>query len=86
MGKNTKHTSAKVGSLAGKVLQDDRASARDKKLAASALSQMRPGAETSDALAKQAARVLESDKVSATTATLAGSILAQSEHKPSDRK
>ena len=58
MGVNKKKTSPKVASTAGQVLQSDDASAIQKRLAASALSQAIPGRQTGAELEAEAAAAL----------------------------
>lgn len=78
---NQRKSSHKEASLASKTLQSASASDREKKLAASVLSQARPKAETSKEMADYAARVLENPKASETAQSLAGSVLSQTPHK-----
>lgn len=78
MPKNTKQTSSKVASLASKILRSDSASAIQKELAGSAMSQASTSKQTGADMEAKASRVLDSDKYSATTKTLAASVLAQS--------
>ncbi|WP_342248179.1 hypothetical protein [Pseudomonas sp. OTU2001] len=78
MSKNTKEMSPKVATLASETLRDSNASAIQKQLAASAMSQSSSGKQTSAEMEAVAGRVLESDKYNATTKTLAASVLAQS--------
>jgi hypothetical protein len=78
MSKNTKKTSKKVASQAGKVLQNDNASKVQKKLAASALSQTKSSNQTGSDMEEFASKVLKSDKYNETTKKLAGSVLSQS--------
>jgi len=78
MTKNTKQTSKKVASQAGKILQDKKSSAIQKTLAAGALSQTKSSNQTGKGMEAIASKVLKSDKYNATSKTLAGSIVAQS--------
>ena len=75
---NRKQTSPGVASLASKVLQQSGASAVQKQLAASALSQKQPGKQTGTGMEDLASKVLDSPKYSDTTKILAGSVLSQS--------
>jgi hypothetical protein len=58
-------------------LRSPGSSDREKALAASVLSQVRPNAQTSEEMAERAAKVLESLSASATSRSLAGSVLSQ---------
>ncbi|MDC0689151.1 hypothetical protein POF53_16265 [Mitsuaria sp. RG] len=78
MPKNTKQTSSTVATLASEVLRSDSASAIQKELAGSAMSQASTGKQTSAEMEAKASRVLDSDKYNATTKALAGSVLSQS--------
>lgn len=78
MSKNQKQTSSKVATLASDTLRSSGASAIQKQLAASAMSQSSSGKQTGAEMEAKAGRVLESDKYNATTKTLAASVLAQS--------
>lgn len=77
MGRNKKKTSPKVASIAGQVLQDGNASAIQKRLAASALSQVLSGRQTGAALEAEASAALKSPKYNALTKELAGTVVAQ---------
>lgn len=77
MGKNSKATSPRVSHLAAETLQDPRASAIAKRLAASALSQADGAKQTSTEMAELAGKVLRSDKYAADTLELAASVVAQ---------
>lgn len=77
MGENKKRTSKKVASTAGQVLQNENASAIQKRLAASALSQAIPGRQTGADLEAEASAALKSPKYNATTKELAGTVVAQ---------
>lgn len=78
---NSKQSSESVASLASEVLRDPSASATQKSLAASVLSQSSSAKETGKAMETKASQVLQSDKYSETTKTLAGSVLSQSNKK-----
>ena len=77
MAKNMKETSLAVGSLAARVLRDSKASAIQKSVAASALSQTGTSNQTGDKMETIASDILKSGKYSKTTKTLAASVLAQ---------
>ncbi|MCI5180826.1 MAG: hypothetical protein D3911_16200 [Candidatus Electrothrix sp. AW3_4] len=79
--KNTKQSSSDLASLASKTLQDNQASATQKSLAASVLSQSNTPKQTGSALEGLASTVLQSSKYNNTTKTLAGSVLSQSNKK-----
>jgi hypothetical protein len=78
MSKNSKQTSNTVSSLASGILRDPSASAIQKKLAASALSQTHSSKQTGSQMETKASQVLQSEKYSDTTKTLAASVLSQS--------
>jgi hypothetical protein len=77
MTKNKKTSSDKISSQAAKVLSDPNASAIQKKLAASALSQSDSSKQTGAQMEETASNVLKSSKYSADTKRLAGSVLSQ---------
>jgi hypothetical protein len=77
MSKNAKRTSSRIATLAAETLQDSSASQIGKSLAASALSQRKPGVQTGAAMEDKAARVLAHSKYSEETRELAASVLAQ---------
>ena len=77
MSFNKKVTTDEVASIAAKVLKNPRASAIQKKLAASALSQKEGKKQSGAELEDIAAKVLRSKKYSALTKKLAGSVLSQ---------
>ncbi|HFR4115135.1 TPA: hypothetical protein ACQ31I_002822 [Yersinia enterocolitica] len=77
MSKNTKKTSASVASLAAQILKDPNASAIEKSLAGSALSQTNTDNQTGAHMEDVAAQVLAEPKSSKLAKTLAGSVLAQ---------
>lgn len=81
MASNTKQTSPSVASLAGKTLQSGNASQVQRKLAASALAQVKTGKQTSAAIEAKASKALRSSSASATTQKLAGSVVSQSNRK-----
>lgn len=81
MSKNTKQTSDKTASQAAKTLRDPSASARDKSIAASALSQHGTGKETGKAMERTAAAALASGKTSPAVRKLAASVTSQSNKK-----
>ena len=76
-----KKSSPRQASKAAKVLNDPKASDREKKLAGSVLSQARKGAETTPELADFAGRVLDNPSASDTAHSLAGSVLSQTPKK-----
>lgn len=78
---NSKQTSKKVGSDAGKILSDPNASAIAKSLAASALSQRDKSHQTGAQMEDVASKVLQSSKYSDTTKSLAASLVSQSNKK-----
>ncbi|MGD1929012.1 MAG: hypothetical protein ACFB12_08880 [Leptolyngbyaceae cyanobacterium] len=81
MSKNKKASSNKISSQAAKTLSDANASAIQKKLAGSALSQSDSQKQTGSQMEETAAKVLKSPKYSADTKRLAGSVLSQA-NKP----
>lgn len=81
MANNSKQTSSRVASVAGKTLQSGSASAVQKSLAGSALRQAGSSAQTGAATEQKASRALDSSKSSSVTRTLAGSVVAQSNRK-----
>lgn len=78
MGKNTKQTSSRIGTLASEVLHDSHASQVAKSLAASALAQRNGAKQTGSEMEDLASKVLQSDKYADTTKELAASVLSQS--------
>ena len=80
MGSNTKQTSSRVASLAGKTLQSGSASALQRSLAGSALRQAGTPAQTGARTEGKASGALENARSSSTTRTLAGSVVSQSNH------
>lgn len=81
MGSNTKQTSSRVASLAGKTLQSGSASALQRSLAGSALRQAGTPAQTGARTEGKASGALDNARSSSTTRTLAGSVVSQSNHK-----
>lgn len=75
---NSKSSSSKTASLAGKTLQSQSASSLEKKLAASALAQKDKKKQTSKKLETLASSVLKSTKESAVMKSLAASLVSQS--------
>lgn len=78
---NNKHTSEHIGHLAGQVLNDPKATEIGKRLAGSALSQVKSDHATGEAIMKLASDALSSSTTTAIEKSLAGSVLAQSEKK-----
>jgi len=78
---NKKKTGKKVASNAGSILTSSSASAIQKQLAASALSQTKSNNQTGSAMESKASAVLKSDKYSQATKELAASLLSQSDKK-----
>jgi len=78
MSKNSKTTSSRVAGLAAQVLRDADASAIQKRLAGSALSQVTQGKQTSAEMEAEAGRVLNSEKYNETTKALAATVVSQS--------
>lgn len=81
MAVNSKQTSSRVASTAGKTLSSGSASAVQKSLAGSALRQAGRPAQTGSAMEQKASRALESGRSSGVTTTLAGSVVSQSNRK-----
>lgn len=81
MGTNTKQTSPRVASIAGKTLQSDSASALQRSLAGSALRQAGTPAQTGAKTESKASGALDNSRSAATTRTLAGSVVSQSNRK-----
>jgi len=81
MGTNTKQTSPRVASIAGKTLQSDSASALQRSLAGSALRQAGTPAQTGARTESKASGALDNSRSAATTKTLAGSVVSQSNRK-----
>jgi len=78
---NSKKTSSRVASTAGKALGSRNSSALQKSLAGSALRQAGRPAQTSSGLEHKASSALEGNRSSALTRTLAGSVVSQSNRK-----
>ncbi|HDL6959468.1 hypothetical protein [Yersinia rochesterensis] len=74
---NIKKTSSSVASQAAQVLKNPNASAIQKQLAGSALSQAGTSNQTGAHMEEVASKVLTSPKYSEQTKTLAGSVLSQ---------
>jgi hypothetical protein len=70
-------TSRSIASAAGKALNNPGASAQQKSLAGSVLSQSGNGKQTSPSVAEKAAKALNDGRSNATTKSLAGSALTQ---------
>jgi hypothetical protein len=81
MTSNSKQTSQRVATVAGKTLQSDSASAIQKSLAGSALRQAGTSAQTGSKTEDKASRALDNPKSSNTTRTLAGSVVSQSNRR-----
>jgi len=81
MAVNSKQTSPRVASTAGKTLSSGSANTGQKTLAGSALRQSGRPAQTSSAMEQKASRALESSRSSGVTKTLAGSVVSQSNRK-----
>lgn len=78
---NTKQTSTRVASVAGKTLQSNGASSLQKSLAGSALRQAGTSAQTGARTEDKASRALDNPKSSTVTRTLAGSVVSQSNRR-----
>jgi hypothetical protein len=78
MAKNSKQTSSRVATVAGKTLGSTSSSAVQKSLAGSALRQAGGPAQTGAKTEDKASRALDSRKSSPVTKTLAGSVVSQS--------
>jgi hypothetical protein len=81
MSNNSKQTSTRVASVAGKTLQSDDASALQKSLAGSALRQAGSSVQTGATTEDKASRALDNPKSAPLTKTLAGSVVSQSNKK-----
>lgn len=77
MSRNTKQTSAALGSEAAKVLQDPNASDIAKSLAGSVLSQRAGTHQTSAVMEERAGKVLRSEKYAEQTRAFAASVVSQ---------
>ena len=74
---NAKRSGSSLATQAAKTLNRENASATQKCLAASVLSQRNPNNQTGHSMEDKASRVLQSDKYSAQTKSFAASILSQ---------
>ncbi len=81
MANNTKQTSSRVATVAGKTLGSKSASGIQKSLAGSALRQGGNPAQTGAKTEDKASRALDSRASSPVTKTLAGSVVSQSNKK-----
>jgi hypothetical protein len=81
MAGNSKQTSSRVASVAGKTLQSNGASSLQKSLAGSALRQAGSSAQTGAKTEDRASRALDNPKSAPVTKTLAGSVVSQSNKK-----
>jgi hypothetical protein len=75
---NSKTSSENIASEAAKVLRQENASAIQRQLAGSVLSQASTGKQTGSQMEDIASKVLQSEKYSDLTKSLAGSVLSQS--------
>lgn len=78
MSKNSKQTSSRVATVAGKTLASGSSSTIQKSLAGSALRQAGSPAQTGAKTEDKASRALDSRKSSPVTKTLAASVVSQS--------
>lgn len=81
MASNTKQTSSRVASTAGRTLQSNNTSALQKSLAGSALRQAGNAAQTGARTETKASQALDNPKSAPLTRTLAGSVVSQSNRK-----
>ena len=81
MATNTKQTSARVASTAGKTLGSPSASALQRSLAGSALRQAGTSAQTGAGIEARASKALDNPRSASVTQTLAGSDVSQSNKK-----
>lgn len=81
MANNSKQTSSRVASTAGKTLGNSSASALQKSLAGSALRQTGSRAQTGAGVEAKASRALDNPRSSPVTKTLAGTVVSQSNKK-----
>lgn len=81
MGGNSKQTSERVASLAGKTLGSNSSSPLQKSLAGSALRQSGTSAQTGGKTEDKASRALDNPKSARVTRTLAGSVVSQSNRR-----
>ena len=77
MAQRSETTGSRAAAAAAKVLKDPKASTDAKKVAASALTQLRSGKSASPKAAKAAAKVLKDPKASKEAKTAAASTLTQ---------
>ena len=75
---NSKRTSQSVATLAAKTLTDPKASAIQKHLAGSVLSQSKTSKQTGHTIESELSAILRSNKYNDKTHTLAASLLSQS--------
>ncbi|RYF29485.1 MAG: hypothetical protein EOO23_06865 [Comamonadaceae bacterium] len=78
MSKNTKQTSPRVASVAGRTLSSGSSSSIQRSLAGSALRQAGTPAQTGARTEDRASRALDNSRSSTVTRTLAGSVVSQS--------
>ncbi|QIZ46815.1 hypothetical protein [Dickeya zeae] len=78
MSTNNKQTSDKIASVAAQTLNDPNASAIQRSLAGSALSQTGSSNQTSGEMERKASSALDNPRSSKLTKQLAGSVLSQS--------
>lgn len=81
MATNTKKTSSRVASTAGKTLSSNSSSQLQKSLAGSALRQSVSGAQTGAQTESKASKALDNPRSSPLTKTLAGTVVSQSNKK-----
>jgi len=81
MATNSKQTSSRVASVAGKTLQATSSSTVQRSLAGSALRQAGNSAQTGAKIESKASRALDNPRSSPVTQTLAGSVVSQSNRK-----
>jgi hypothetical protein len=81
MATNSKQTSSRVASVAGKTLQAPSSSTTQRSLAGSALRQAGSSAQTGAKIEGKASRALDNPRSSPVTQTLAGSVVSQSNRK-----
>lgn len=81
MASNTKQTSSRVATVAGRTLSSTSSSGIQKSLAGSALRQAGSPAQTGARTEDKASRALDSRRSTSVTKTLAGSVASQSNKK-----
>lgn len=81
MPSNSKQTSPRVASVAGRTLQSSTASGVQKSLAGSALRQAGSSAQTGAQTETRASRALDNPNSAPLTRTLAGTVVSQSNKK-----